>query len=172
MNVHRKHKAVKAEPQPPVATLANVEAIMGNDFNLPVQFVAAMFTVAPHMQVGTDDLLVRASLQLTWNYQRAVKRIVRPWKRSWGWSPNDRINIAREIIGLVWKSNEVFVFTETAIKARLLEISNQYSVEVYVELFNEPLLVIGRKKVVGAIHTCRIIWDGIVLRPECQNTRL
>lgn len=172
MTARRKVRVAKVEPQQPVATLANIEAILGNGFDLPVQFVAAMFEIAPHMQIGTDYLLVQASLKLTWNYQRAVKRIVRPWKRSWDWSADDRINIAQEIIEAVWKSNEVTSYTETAIRARLLEISNQYNVEVYVELLNEPLLVIGRKRVVGAINTCRVIWDGIVLHPERQNARL
>ncbi|QYU68866.1 hypothetical protein J4558_01565 [Leptolyngbya sp. 15MV] len=165
----RRKRNVAVEPQRPVVTLANVKAIVGNGFDLPGQFIAAMFNVAPHMAVGTDDLLVRASLQLAWDYQRTVRRIVQPWKRSWNWGPDDRQSLAREIIARVWKSNEVFIRTEAAVEARLVEISVQYNVEISAELFANDLMVIGSNRVVTSINTCRIIWDGIILRPERQK---
>ena len=152
-----------------VATLANVEAVVGDELALPDRFVIAMFDVAKRSALqSAPHLLATAALKQAWVYQRMVRRTVRPWKREWNWGADDRICLANEIIERVAASNEVRILAEYEVRSRLIEVCVQYGIEVNVEDFAGQLIVIGSSKLKNSINTCRLVWDSLFLHPERQ----
>jgi hypothetical protein len=172
MTVRRRRVKSKPDPQSqqPVATLAVVERHIRDNLALPDRVVEKLFKVAAHVKpAGMPYVLWNAAMLVAWDFQRMVRRNVRPWKRAWGWDADDRIALANEIVANIVANDEIVFLTRHWLEIALIELSYEMKMPFTVGHLAGRFAMSSVKSVQSKINTCRIVYSCVFLHLTSQT---